>query len=244
MQYLIETYKKTGALHHAYLIEGEREVVAPRLIAFFEKILGIPARGNPDVCTHECDTFGIDDARALKEQASKKAVRGGLQLFVVIFNNITHEAQNALLKLFEEPTPNTHFFVVTQNTAALLPTLLSRFMEVPLKNREGPTSAIAEVGPSREDKAALLAEKFLKAKKAIRMKLLKDIIENKDKAKAAAFLRDLEKALYENTDLKTADKNIQFAFKEIRKCRQYVNDRAPSVKMLLEHVALITPVVQ
>jgi len=34
MQALIEQFKKNGKLHHAYLIEGEREQVLPELSAF------------------------------------------------------------------------------------------------------------------------------------------------------------------------------------------------------------------
>lgn len=43
------------------------------------------------------------------------------------------EAQNAFLKLLEEPSANTHFLLATHSTAKLLPTILSRVQHLELK---------------------------------------------------------------------------------------------------------------
>jgi len=47
-------------------------------------------------------------------------------LFVIAASFITHEAQNALLKLFEEPPVDTAFVLVVPPAFQLLPTLQSR----------------------------------------------------------------------------------------------------------------------
>ena len=42
------------------------------------------------------------------------------------------DAEHALLKIFEEPKKNTHFFLIVPDKNALLPTLVSRFYFIPL----------------------------------------------------------------------------------------------------------------
>lgn len=72
------------------------------------------------------DTFGIDEARELTEQASRKAVTEEGRTFVICTNSITLQAQNALLKLFEEPPAGVRFYLLLPNTEVIIPTLRSR----------------------------------------------------------------------------------------------------------------------
>lgn len=238
-----------GILHHAYLLDGAAESIARELREFLETDLQFPVKGNPDLWHGVFDTFGIDDGRALKEMQSRRPV-GERKIFIVQANFFTREAQNSLLKVFEEPTPDTHFFIITQNTASLIPTLRSRlFIISPSSPRQG----LGEEG--RVESVPLVAE-FLSVSPSRRFVLLKDIIETKDKNAAISFLNSLEEALYNNnndggaTSVKgddgddggaTSVKNV-FVFEEIRKARAYLNDRAPSVKMILEHIAGVVSV--
>lgn len=230
MKYLKDIYNKNKTLHHAYLFTGNKENIVSELFDFFKNTLKINTKGNPDFYYRELDGFGIDDGREVQNMASKKVFSGNFKIFVVSFFSITHEAQNSLLKLFEEPTKNTHFFIITPTESVLLPTLRSRLFLVPFV--------------ASEDSTSILAENFLKTQKPKRIKLLQEIIENKDKAQASYFLGDLEKTLRKVVDLETSDAAVIVAFEEIKKARQYLNDRAPSVKMLLEHIALITPIIE
>ncbi len=77
-------------------------------------------------------------------------------------HTLTIEAQNALLKLMEEPPPRTLFVLVTEHLGALLPTVCSRL--VPLYFAPLATPAIADyltaehgLGPSDATTAAELA---------------------------------------------------------------------------------------
>lgn len=72
-------------------------------------------------------SFGIDDARELVRLAYQRPSVGERQVLVVCTNFITHEAQNALLKLLEEPPQSTQFLFVLPPDFLLLPTLASRF---------------------------------------------------------------------------------------------------------------------
>lgn len=219
-------------LHHAYLIEGERESLLEKVKHFLEEKWGILTRGNPDFWHAEFDTFGIDDARLVQEMHVRKTFsEQGKKIFVISTNFITHEAQNSLLKIFEEPTANTHFFVLTQSVEAFLPTLKSRMVIVARGGDEGLNHA-------------KLAKDFLVANPAKRLKLLAEIIEEKDKAQAISFLNSLEAVLYKNVDMSKMSGEQASAFEEIIKCRSFLGDRAPAVKMLLEHLSLIIPVIK
>jgi len=221
-------------LHHAYLLDGVYGVLIGDLHDFLETDIKFPVRANPDFWAGEFDTFGIDDSRKLKEMQSRKPVSGDRKIFIIGANFITTEAQNALLKVFEEPTAGTHFFIITPNISALLPTLISRCQIVLNINTQNPLQNNACKGQS-------FAKEFLNSGKAKRVEMLGQIIEEKDRNRAIEFLNNLEAELYNdtNTRMKTNDANI---FKEIQKCRGYLKNRGASVKMILEHIALVLPI--
>lgn len=211
----------TTFAHHAYaLIEGKVE----DLLVALKKHHKIEAKGNPDFFHEKYETFGIDESRYLKElHVSKAFAPGGKRIFVIETRAITHEAQNSLLKIFEEPHEDTHFFLLMPSAATLLPTLRSRLLVIESE---------------REEHAGLTdAQKFIKLTTKDKITFVDDLAkqisdEDLPKSAAAEFLAALEIIL-----AKDPEKN-QKAIKAILKARDYMNDRAPSVKQLLEFVAL------
>lgn len=212
-------------LHHAYLVEGDIETLLPQVHDFCEGALKIPVTGNPDFYQSITKSFGIDDSRKIKELASHKAI-GEKKIFIIAFQFITREAQNSLLKLFEEPTTDTHFFTIVPLASILLPTLRSRMFEI--KGLGGMSTNTR-------------AQQFLASEKSERLSLVADIVEGKDKSSAVALLSGMEESLRGESLLETSPKKLK-ALEEISRCRSYLYDRAPSIKMILEHVALVTPV--
>lgn len=75
----------------------------------------------------DLNNFGIDDSRALVETAYKRPEIGEQKLIIVALKNITVEAQQALLKILEEPPKTAVFVFCVPVSLYLLPTLLSRF---------------------------------------------------------------------------------------------------------------------
>jgi DNA polymerase-3 subunit delta' len=72
-------------------------------------------------------SIGIDDIRSLRLKFALKSFSGTKQLIIINDANLmTREAQNALLKILEEPPKDTVFIVVTNDDASLLPTIHSR----------------------------------------------------------------------------------------------------------------------
>ena len=143
---------------------------------------------------------------------------------------MTLEAQNALLKLFEDPKENTHFFLITPHPEKLLKTLTSRLFIL----GEG-QPAVADNDASKE------ATVFLASSGGERLLALKDIITKKDKTKAKELLDALEVLLYSKLEKGKDKRQIAHSLHEIEVVRGYLFDRSSSLKLLLEHVAITVP---
>ncbi len=219
---------------HAYLISGECEKTIRELKSSIEELFGVETVGNPDYRLSFFETLGIDEARKLKEEQGWRAFSGREKFFVVCADAITREAQNALLKVFEEPTDGTYIFLIVPSIRQILPTLLSRVRVVrPTTYNLQPTT-FAD------------AEEFLAApvEKRLNIPFIKKLIEEKEKQSAISFFDELESVARRKLPAQKMAKADAEFFAEIIKCRGYAGDRASSVKMLLEYLSLITPVVK
>ncbi len=221
--------------HHAYLLEGAFDIVRSPLARRVEEDLGVNARGNPDFSVLEYALFGIDEARELAERASRRPVAGDRQVLVIGALSLTREAQNALLKLFEEPGEGTHFFLIVPSAESLLPTLRSRLAV--LDAGEFGVGA-AQNGASGAD--ALSPEQFLSSSSVERLAMVKSLIVTKDAPGAARFLENLERVLRARSGALIARDDV-FLFESLARCRSYLRDRSPSVKMILEYIAAVLP---
>ncbi|OGZ55709.1 MAG: hypothetical protein A3J04_04130 [Candidatus Ryanbacteria bacterium RIFCSPLOWO2_02_FULL_47_14] len=216
-----------GPLHHAYLIEGERRSVHLALNRFFENELKLKIRGNPDLLFAEYDTFTIDEARALKDWQSKRPAVGEQKFFVLALNNATHQAQNSLLKVLEEPTAGTHFFLIAPSADIFLPTVRSRLFIVKFTSEN--------IGDGEKE-----AEKFLKSNVGERFAFAKSFADKitdgkKTKTDVIKFLDTIELAL-RNKNL--ADPAV---FEQLLQSKIFLRSSGASVKMLLENLALHLP---
>lgn len=90
---------------------------------------------NFDIYTVESEkSIGIEEIRIFQKKIFLKPIKS-LNKTVVVNNaqTLTIEAQNALLKVLEEPPANTVIILNTNNENALLPTILSRCKIIKLK---------------------------------------------------------------------------------------------------------------
>jgi DNA polymerase III delta prime subunit len=231
--------KSIGNLsHHAYALV-DRGSTRSDVISFLEGDPpaggGVNVRGNPDVFVQKYEVLTIDDARALKElhatrpfsSREDKGGKGGRKFFILEIDSITHEAQNALLKIFEEPNEYAHFFLIIPSEELLLPTLRSRLFIV--------RGATGDKGNVKVDKN--IAD-FLSSGYAGRIafvdKLAVEISDGKKpKTAALEFCADLSRHLRQEGIEKNAA-----ALAAIAQTESYLRDRAPSIKQLLEYVAL------
>lgn len=167
------------------------------------------------------DSFGIDDARLLSERAHRKPVMRATIDFVVHFASITTEAQNALLKLFEEPPVTSIFHVVVERSDVLLPTLRSRFL------------VVAHAGHTDTE----VAEAFMHLSYGERIDEIAKRTKAKDTTWAKAVMAGAEVYLVEQTSFSESNAALQGVVGVAR----YFGARGSSSKMLLEELALSLP---
>ena len=210
--------------HHAYFIHSFKDG-AHKLKEFLKKEFHIDHSQNPDFYHEKFEVLGIDESRKIKEMhLSKSFVEGNKRIYVIEALGMTHEAQNSLLKVFEEPHEHSHFFLIMPSIDVLLPTLRSRLLILDKQENEEFSSEVVKfLKLSKKDKVAFVDELA---------KRISD--EEATKSDALEFLAQLESVLHKNG----VEKNSN-ALKAIMKARDYMNDRSPSVKQLLEYVALM-----
>lgn len=240
-------------LHHAYLLEGGRDEIVPELKEFLNSI-GIQTVGSSDFIHIHLDTFKIEDAREFKAYSGERSYGDNKKIFILSTNSFLLEAQNALLKMFEEPIANTHFFLVVPDVNSLLPTVISRCFVIKSGKRK------AEVSP--------VAVKFLKMNLRDRIEFIKNLLtedEEEDeegnellptdsvRSKALVFLNALENSLHEklvsnfiglnpSSGGTLAIKNyLQASLQHILKVRKYLRMPGSSAKTMMESVALRIP---
>jgi DNA polymerase-3 subunit delta' len=225
--------------HHAYCLIGSAEL-RTELFVTLEKKHKIKTHGDPDFFDRKYETFTIDDARTIKSLAETRPVNeGGKKIFILTMNGVTVEAQNALLKLLEEPPEYAHFFLIIPSAHLLLPTVKSRLSFIDGNifggkiGKDGLSVGQSDVALMKE------AEFFLKIPTAKRLETIKSLMdaitkEKKTKQDAIDLINAIEEAAY----AKGGVKNDVQTLEAIELARKYMNDRAPSMKMLLEYVAL------
>ena len=222
--------KRGEELAHGYLVAGDVADV-PRVHAFL-KAHGIEVSGNPDVFFREYKSFGIDDARALRERAMTRAVVSSRRVFILVTPSMTTESQNALLKTLEEPLAGAVFFFVVPAPMSLLATLRSRmqvFVGAPALGGRSPGRSIVDVN-------LFLVAPIQKRLDMLKPLYMKDEEDERDIRHAISFLTELEYALADRTHAGSREGLLA-----LYRARRYINDKGSLLKLLLEQVALLTP---
>ncbi|MCU0794376.1 MAG: hypothetical protein MUF31_00370 [Akkermansiaceae bacterium] len=173
---LIEAAHQRGRLAHAFLISGARgagkEELAARVIRLLEgpkESGGMDLFGEPVVETvTPLDELTGEWVRVLRPQSKSRKitveairelekslhrVAGGKTWKVGVIvdaDRLVTAAENAFLKTLEEPPPQTLLLLLTENPGAMLPTVLSRCVRLPLMG----AAAVVE-GPAAEFMQAL-----------------------------------------------------------------------------------------
>lgn len=120
-------------LGHAYVFSGQ-EMIGKKTFALE---LAAKLAGGPDILATDPSssdsgrTITIEAIRNIKNWASLSPYAGLRKVIIIDDAHLmTVEAQNALLKQLEEPSPSSLLILVTANPESLLPTIGSRCQEV------------------------------------------------------------------------------------------------------------------
>lgn len=116
---------------HAYLTTGDIEQGIAHAVSYAKEHLGLEDAGATDLTVLRYVNFTIDDVRDFSQDAYAAPTQGDAKAVVLAASRLFHEAQNAMLKLFEEPPAGTTLFLVVPSEGLVLPTLRSRLTLLP-----------------------------------------------------------------------------------------------------------------
>jgi len=184
-------------------------------------------------------TIGIEDIRNIQKRLFLKPIKSEIKCVIInASSGLTTEAQNALLKVLEEPPANTIIIVTATSKDFFLPTILSRCKIIVLKetlqelsDREisiyqniikwlvedevGKKMKLAQdLGKTREESLIWL-EQILTV---IRKKMIDEISnssENNKNFSSSYYLYILKKFQKTHTIIKTSNVNQRFALENL-----------------------------
>lgn len=164
----LRTDIEAGRLAHAYILEGGKGsgktmlalTVCAALSGDEDRVSVIFSGNCPDVLTvrrrEDRKTIGVDEIRAMRSSAYVRPNDLEFKAYLLEeCETMTVQAQNALLKLLEEPPQNVYFFLMCENASALLPTVRSRAPTLRMQSFE--KDQLSEYLISAEPKLRLLA---------------------------------------------------------------------------------------
>lgn len=207
--------------HHANLLVAspkQAEDYIERLYGY----LGLGTSHNPDRLVFSSKVFGIDEARELRLFSGRKAFnkaqagKNGKKVILITSDFITPEAQNALLKTFEDPAPDTFFFVVMRDENLLLPTLRSRMSVTRLHNHED---------VRLEEVATFLSSPVKK-----RLSFSKKFVD--EERNISVFLDDLLLFLRKNKEAKEL-------IGKVYNVKKLVRGSSQASRLVMEHLSLV-----
>jgi len=237
----------TRSRHHAYVIEAGEEAGVAAALAHIECELPSFAKGygghggirsHPDLVILQYGLLSVEGARRVGELAAQSPAAGDIKAIVIAATRLYHEAQNALLKLFEEPPAGVSLYLVVPSLGALLPTLRSRVQTLNMKGFVNPSSNEGFTKPFIPE----IAEEFVKGTREKRAALAKKLSTGKDDDEKREN-RDEAVALVSGIEALASEDVAKHAelLKEIAILRGYLHDRSAPVKQILEHLSLVVP---
>lgn len=220
-------------LEQAYVVVGDRQAATEEIKVFLADRFGLDfvSPHQPDFWCQTFDTFGIDQARAIKDIQSRRPLTAAGRVFIISVGLITIEAQNALLKMLEEPLAENYFFILAKTRGIFLPTLLSR-------------CRVITTDQNIDEEMNQLSQRFLKGDINTRLKIAEEIAKKHSDGQKMIlpdFINNLTLAFKQSVDLTRLSKEELVALEELHKIAIKVNDRSSSSKILISHLALIIP---
>lgn len=197
--------------HHAVLYIAGHHSVVPEL-----RTIDL---ASPDVSLVEESPVSIGTVRQLISDAYRRPLVSTHRLFIVSTQSIAPEAQQALLKILEEPPLTARFALVMPSDKGLLPTVLSRVSTVVVMEDQ-----VVENETFRE---------FYQAQIKDRLEYIAERTKAKDVGWMEAIFEGAATIATESVDL------------ELKKIMTFIllhkDQRGASKKMLLEYLALGLP---
>ncbi|MBP9821537.1 MAG: hypothetical protein KBC98_01490 [Candidatus Pacebacteria bacterium] len=230
---------KGSMLHHAYLIYGFHDNGMGLVDGLMASINEVQAQ-NSNVRLHRVDSCTIDDVRMVRDMAYQMPMGDGHAWVILSAGTLHEEAQQALLKVLEEPGDGVIVSVIVPPGTTILPTILSR----------------CEVRHAAQDESIspIDAKKFLSANPKERLALVDTFLKSlparphgssgaggddediHSKTQSLIFLDTLERLLFSEGKKLSPEK--QTALSDIANMRGFLTGKSASIRYILEFLAL------
>lgn len=215
----------------SFIAYGDIEAGIADATLYGEEVLGLPPLANPDVVVFRHGLFSVEDARRVGETAAHAPLAHTHTLTVIAAERIYHEAQNALLKLFEEPPAHAALVLVVPAEGQLLPTLRSRMLPLPRRadvpsERQHP---FISAGPVEREK--MIAKLLDRARSG------SDEDKQTARAEAIRIVEDLIRALYVQEE--SVERTL--LLRELDRFLPILHERSAPLKLIFEHLLLVLP---
>ncbi len=214
------------SLHHAYLLTGSDDAYVQALN--FLSAHQITVSGSADVLYRAYDRLGIDDVVQIVERSITRPVDLPRRVVILSFADATTEAQNALLKVLEEPPAPSIFFIITPSPHTLLPTLRSRLSEV---------AGAAAVPISNE------AKQFAGASVEMRLDTIKEMLATKedDEVRTLMSITTLLNGVERMIATQLAQPSMRHGLRSLYAAKRALTTPGAALKPMLEQLAILLP---
>ena len=214
------------SLHHAYLLTGSDDAYVQALN--FLSAHQITVSGSADVLYRAYDRLGIDDVVQIVERSITRPVDLPRRVVILSFADATTEAQNALLKVLEEPPAPSVFFIITPSPHTLLPTLRSRLSEV---------AGAAAVPISNE------AKQFAGASVEMRLDTIKEMLATKedDEVRTLMSITTLLNGVERMIATQLAQPSMRHGLRALYAAKRALTTPGAALKPMLEQLAILLP---
>lgn len=147
-------------------------------LLYFKADFSSHALSDLENAKHKKESMGIDVIRTIKETAYIKPNEATKKIYVFTdAQNITVQAQNALLKLIEEPPASAIFLLLVTSKHLLLPTILSRatLLQMQTPSIDQCAQALPHLIPQKTQEEYLLASSRADGNIGVAMKHLSNV---------------------------------------------------------------------
>lgn len=219
---------------HAYYTIGSLEAGEEASRNFIESALFSSKTKDGEVVVLRHGLLSVEDARRVIDIALRAPSQGNTKALIITADRFFHEAQNALLKIFEEPPSGTYLFLCIPNEGVLLPTLRSRMVPLPIEVQETVSFGEVFVSGTKAKREGIVALMLSKAKS--------DREDEKQQARSDArtlveYLIRKGYALYE----REGGNELRAYLEDLETFLPILHERSAPLKQIFEHILIVLP---
>lgn len=216
---------------HALVAYGNQEDALADAQRYATEILGFPEGAHPDLMLLSYTSFPVDEARRIESVVAQAPLLHTCSLTIIATERLFHEAQNALLKVFEEPPPHATLILIVPAEGQLLPTLRSRLSPLPRYTNAHAREPHPFITASAEVRGKLIAKLLERSRTG------NDEEKQEARIEAIRIVEDLTTHVYAMAE----SPNRRQLLMELSVFLPILHERSAPLKLIFEHLLLAMP---